>query len=115
MSTIGPNKTKNQTHEGKVIEWELLFASKPPFKGLLPFFIDWLACTNPKDSNPSGGHFNLLLISDSFPKKLQRFLTELGLPVTVTEGKRSISVLISGNKGLLSLSSTTETNRISLR
>ena len=115
VPTIGPNKTKRQTQEGEVIEWELLFASKPSFGGLLPFFIDWLACTNPKDSNPIGGHFNSLLISDPFPRKLQHVLTALGLPVTVTEGKRSISVLINGNKGLVSLSSTSETNRIALR
>ena len=115
MSTIGPNKTKNQTQEGKVIEWELLFASKPSFGGLLPFFIDWLDCKNPKDGNPVAGEFESLSISSPDSRRLQQILTKIGLQVTVNAGVPSVSVVIEGNKGIVSLSSTSETSRINLR
>ena len=115
VATAGPNKTKRQTSEGNTLEWELLFPLKSPFGGCMPFFIDWLDCKNPKDGNPVAGEFKSLSMSSADSGRLQKILKEIGLQVTVTEGLSSISVVIEGNKGLVSLSSTSETSRINLR
>ena len=115
IATAGPNRTKRQTSEGNPLEWELLFPSKSPFGGCMPFFIDWLDCKNPKDGNPVAGEFKSLSISSPDSRRLQQILTEIGLQVTVNEGLPSVSVVIEGNKGLVSLSSTSETSRINLR
>ena len=115
VATAGPDKTKRQTSEGTRLEWELLFPSKSPFGGCMPFFIDWLDCKNPKDSTPVAGEFKSLSISSPDPGRLQQILTKIGLQVTVTEGVSSVSAIIEGKKGLVSLSSTSETSRINLR
>ena len=70
---------------------------------------------NPKDSNPVAGEFKSLSISSADSGRLQKILTEIGLQVNVTEGLSSVSVVIEGDKGLVSLSSTSETSRINLR
>ena len=115
VATSGPNKTKRQTSEGNVLEWELLFPLKSPFGGCMPFFIDWLDCKNPKDGNPVAGEFKSLSIPSPGSRRLQQILTEIGLQVTVNAGVPSVSVVIEGNKGIVSLSSTSETSRINLR
>tara|TARA_A100000164_G_C21711803_1_gene678560 strand:- start:110 stop:733 length:624 start_codon:yes stop_codon:yes gene_type:complete len=115
VATAGPNKTKRQTTGGSVMEWELLFPSKSAFGGCFPFFIDWLDCKNPKDSNPVAGEFKSLSISSPDSKKLKQVLRTIGLQVPVAEGESSVSVMIQGNKGPVSLSSTHETSQINFR
>ena len=115
VATAGPNRTKRQTSKGSPLEWELLFPSKSPFGGCMPFFIDWLDCKNPKDGNPVAGEFKSLSIPSPDSRRLQQILTEIGLQVTVNAGVPSVSVVIEGNKGIVSLSSTSETSRINLR
>ena len=115
IATAGPNKTKRQTTGGSIMEWELLFPSKSPFGGCLPFFIDWLDCKNPKDDNPVAGEFKSLSISNPDSERLQQILTTIGLQIPVAEGESSVSMMIQGNKGPVSLSSTPETSQITLR
>ena len=97
------------------MEWELLFPSKSAFAGCLPFFIDWLDCKNPKDGNPVAGEFKSLSISSPDSKRLQQVLTTIGLQVPAAEGESSVSVMIQGNKGPVSLSSAHETSQINFR
>ena len=110
-----PNRTKRQTAEGDVLEWELLFPVKSPFGSCMPFFIDWLDCANPKDTNPLAGEFQSLSVSNPDATNLQKILTSIGLDVPVNSGEPSLSVSIAGQNGEVILASTPETSRLSLR
>ena len=115
VSTSGPNRTKRQTAEGDVLEWELLFPLKSPFGSCMPFFIDWLDCANPKDTNPLAGEFQSLSVSNPDATNLQKILTSIGLDLPVNSGEPSLSVSIAGQNGEVILASTPETSRLSLR
>ena len=115
VSTSGPNRTRRQTTDGGIMEWELLFPSKSPFRGCMPFFIDWLDCDNPKDTNPVAGQFQSLSISNPSADNLQKILNSIGLKVPVISGEPSLSISITGTSGEVILSSTTETSAISIR
>ena len=115
VNTSGPNRTKRQTTDGKVMEWELLFPSKSPYGGCMPFFIDWLDCANPKNTNPIAGKFQSLSISTPDAPNLKRILNAIGLDIPVNSGEQSLSVSIASKNGDVVLSSTSETSRTSLR
>ncbi len=113
--TVGPNRTKRNTSDGKLLEWELLFPSGSPFGGCMPFFIDWLECDNPKDTNPLAGQFESLSIATPDAQNLSAILEKIGLEIPVHEGEKSLSVTVSGNHGKIILSSTPETSQIRIR
>ena len=114
LSTIGPNKTKRQTKDGNIMEWELLFPSKSLYGGCMPFFIDWLGCKNPKETSPIAGEFKSLSLSSPEANSLRRILNHLGLSISVESGERCISVLLTTKSGEVVLSSTPETSLASL-
>ena len=115
VNTSGPNRTKRQTTDGNVMEWELLSPSTSPYGGCMPFFIDWLDCANPKDTNPIAGEFQSMSISTPDAQNLKRILNAIGLDIPVDSGEQSLSVSIASKKGDVVLSSTPETSRTSLR
>ena len=115
VNTSGPNRTKRQTIDGNVMEWELLFPSTSAYGGCIPFFIDWLDCANPKDTNPIAGEFQSMSISIPDAQNLKRILNAIGLDIPVDSGEQSLSVSIASKKGDVVLSSTPETSRTSLR
>ena len=67
----------------------------------MPFFIDWLECTNPRDTNPHGGEFQSLTISTGNAADLQGTLAAIDLDLNVTEGEPAISVHIETPRGEL--------------
>lgn len=105
----GPNRTQRNTAEGELLVWELLFPSAPQFGPRMPFFIDWLACPHPADTNPVGGAFKQLTLTLPEPAALQQVLAELGLNLAVQPGEPGLSVTIATGKGDVELRSTAET------
>ena len=81
----------------------------------MPFFIDWLECDNPKDTNPLAGQFESLSIATPDAQNLSAILEKIGLEIPVHEGEKSLSVTVSGNYGKIILSSTPETSQIRIR
>ena len=115
VKTVGPNRTKRSTSDGKLLEWELLFPTGSPFLGCMPFFIDWLDCDNPKDTTPLAGEFQSLSISTPEAPGLSNILDNLGLDIPVKDGERSLAIIVSTKKGEVVLSSTPETAQIRIR
>ncbi|MQG90930.1 MAG: VOC family protein [SAR202 cluster bacterium] len=115
VKTSKPTRTKRQTTNGEVMEWELLFPLESPHGGCMPFFIDWLDCANPKATNPIAGEFQSLSISTPNAQDLERILDAVGLDVSISSGEQSLSVSIATKNGDVILSSTPETSKTSLR
>lgn len=109
IETHGPNRTKRQTAEGDTLEWELLFPVGSMHGSRLPFFIDWLACANPKDTNPQAGFFKALTLTTPESANLTVALAAIDLTQQVTQGDPAIAVTIATDSGELTLSSTPET------
>ncbi len=115
VTTVGPNRTQRQTAEGELLVWELLFPSRSAHGMRMPFFIDWLQCPNPRDTNPVGGEFQSLTITTPDAADLQRTLAAIGLEVPVAEGEPALAVSIAARDGEVVLASTAETSRLSMR
>ena len=115
VSTHGPNRTQRKTQSGDVLIWDLLFPIGSAHGGRMPFFIDWLECTNPKDTNPKAGDFQTLAISTENAADLSGVLGGIGLDLSVKEGAPGVSVHIDTSKGEVVLASTAETAAISMR
>ena len=112
VKTVGPTRTERNTAEGELLIWELLFPTGSPFGGRMPFFIDWLACTNPRLTTPAGGTFERLTISTPDAKHLSEIFRSLDLELAVTEGEPNLTVTVSTARGLVELTGTPETNAL---
>ena len=115
VSTVGPHRTERKTAEGDVLVWELLFPTGSPYGPRMPFFIDWLDCAHPSDTNPSGGEFLNLSISVPGGAALQADLAAIGLEVAVADGTPGLSIDIATANGNVTLASTAETSAITMR
>ena len=115
VETLGPNRTQRQTAEGDLLIWDLLFPRGSPHGARMPFFIDWLECRNPRETNPAGGAFRSLTITTTNAGDLDAALTAIGLELDVSEGDAALSVSIESSRGEVVLASTPETAAISMR
>ncbi len=115
VNTAGPNRTERKTAEGELLVWELLFPTGSVHGARMPFFIDWLDCAHPSNTNPQGGEFLELTISDPDAKSLQSVLDKLGLDVAVLEGEPTLRIDIETPNGPVTLASTAETAAIAMR
>ncbi len=112
VSTQGPNRTQRKTESGDLLVWDLLFPIGSPHGGRMPFFIDWLECTNPKDTNPVGGEFRTLAITMPDADDLASTLRAIDLDVSVSAGPPALSVTIDSPRGQVVLASTNETSHL---
>ncbi len=115
VNTVGPNRTERKTSEGELLVWELLFPAGSVHGARMPFFIDWLECAHPSDTNPKGGEFRALTITDPDAPGLQSVLDALGLDVAVVAGEPALSIDIDTANGPVTLASTAETAAITMR
>jgi len=113
VKTAGPNRTQRKTGEGDLLVWELLFPRDSEHGPRMPFFIDWLDCANPKDTNPPAGDFHTLQITTPGATDLQQVLTAIDLDVTVFEGEPLLTVSIETRGGEVVLASSAETSGLS--
>ena len=81
----------------------------------MPFFIDWLACTNPRLTTPAGGVFNSMAIVTPQADALHNILQSIGLDIPVSAGEPAITVNVTAPAGEVVLASTDETRALSLR
>jgi len=115
VATVGPNRTQRQTAGGEMLVWDLLFPTRSTHGARMPFFIDWLECPNPRQTNPVGGEFRSLTITTPDAADLARTLATIGLDVSVSEGDPALAVSIATRNGEVVLTSTDETSRLAMR
>ena len=109
VSTQGPNRTQRKTESGELLVWDLLFPVGSRHGGCMPFFIDWLECANPKDTNPVGGEFRALAITTPDADDLAGTLRAINLDIGVSAGPPGLSVTIDSRRGEVVLANTNET------
>ena len=114
MRTLGPNRTQRQTADGGLLEWELLFPVGSLHGGRMPFFIDWLECTNPRLTTPPGGALKSVAVTAPDADDLRGALTSIELDVAVVAGEPQFNVVIEGPRGEITLSDTQETRGVGL-
>lgn len=115
VSTLGPSRTQRQTAEGELLVWDLLFPTGSPHGTRMPFFIDWLECKNPRDTNPVAGSFQALAITTENADDLKASLDAIGLDLDVHEGSPALSVAIQSSRGEVVIASTAETASLVMR
>ncbi len=115
QATAGPNRTERRTAEGELLVWELLFPIASVHGARMPFFIDWLACPHPGDTNPVGGRFETLRITTPDADDLARTFAALALDVPVEAGEADLSVAVATPGGTVQLTTTAETRGLALR
>ena len=111
----GPNRTQRQTAEGELLVWDLLFPYGTEHGARMPFFIDWLACTNPRETTPMGGDFRSLSITTPDAEHLRSTMAAIDLDVEVSSGEPSLAVAVETGRGEVLLLSTPETSTITMR
>ena len=114
VAARGPVRTQRQTQTGDLLVWDLLFPSGSKHGARMPFFIDWLECPNPKDTNPAGGALRSVEISTPEAADLQELLAVLGLEQSISEGEPALQATIETARGVVVLRSTPETSRMTL-
>lgn len=103
-------ETQRKTADDQLLVWQLMFTRGHPFGPRLPFFIDWLECPHPSQTNPGGGVFARLMLSTPDADRLSTLLVStLGLPVAVVEGAPAVALSINTHRGEVLLQSTDET------
>ena len=115
VETHGPNRTQRQTESGELLVWDLLFPIGSAHGPRMPFFIDWLECANPKDTNPVAGEFGALAITTPNADDLASVLSGIGLDLRVSEGASALAVSVETSKGEVVLASTAETAALRMR
>jgi len=69
IQTSRVQATSRRNPAGELLQWQLLFIAGVE---LAPFFIDWLACTHPAATSPSGCQLQELQITAAATEPLQR-------------------------------------------
>ncbi|MEM7097732.1 MAG: VOC family protein [Pseudomonadota bacterium] len=115
IATHGPSRTQRQTETEELLVWDLLFPVGSAHGARMPFFIDWLECANPKDTNPVGGKFRQLTLQSPDAENLASVLEGVGLNLVVSDGPPAISVVVEGRSGDILLASSDETSAIQMR
>jgi hypothetical protein len=110
--TQGPDRTQRKTDSDEVLVWNLLFPIGSRHGGCMPFFIDWLECVNPKDTNPVGGEFRALAITTPDTDDLAGVLRAIDLDIVVAAGPPALTVTIDSPRGEVVLASTNETSHM---
>ncbi len=76
-----------QTPKGEQLSWELLFVQNHPFGLQMPFFIDWQDSVHPcTDLVPSGTLKRLIVGLDHNLDRYRKFVSDLGLPLSLESG-----------------------------
>ena len=105
----GPRRTRRDSDAG-VLEWDLLFPARGVFGGCMPFFIDWLACAHPAQTNPVAGVFDGLSLSVPEAAAFGALMETWNLPVDVSVGPPALRLTVRAHSGeTVILSSTPET------
>ena len=115
VTTVGPNRTERQTQEGELLVWELLFPQGSPYGPRLPFFIDWLDCAHPSQTNPVAGSFQSINITVPDAGGLKQILSSVGLDLAIAQGEPALAIEIQSAKGPVTLTTTDETRQLSMR
>jgi len=119
ISCRGPSQTERQDPQGQLLIWKLLFAQSNVYGARLPFFIDWLACEHPSQTNPLGGEFQSLEISTPDSSEYKSLLQSLGmnserLNIDVCEGEPALTLKIACRRGEVTLQSTQQTTLLKM-
>ena len=115
VPTTGPIPTQRQTAEGDMLVWELLFPKDSEHGMRFPFFIDWLECANPKDTNPVGGQFQTIEVTTPEGAKLQALMRAIDLDITIKSGDPQIAVVVESEKGEVVLTSNKESSQLMIK
>ena len=115
VDTHGPLRTQRKTVAGEVLVWDLLFPVGSSHGARMPFFIDWLECVNPKDTNPSAGEFQSLVVTTPNAADLADVLGRIGVDLVVEEGGPALALNIETSRGLVTLATTEETAQLKMR
>lgn len=107
LGVRGPRDTERATPSGETLSWQLLFLYDHPYRGLLPFFIDWLASPHPAANNPLAGELERLIICTPMAGELQALFAELGINADVeAAAEDTLSAQILTSSGSITLTST---------
>ena len=110
VACAGPIETKRQQPDGENLVWQLLF----PQSGLygMPFFIDWMACTNPRFTSPKAGKVQQFTLHSPGANSLQRIFHTLGLKPAVSEGAANLNLIVDSPNGVVEITATDETRNL---
>ena len=115
LRCAGPVPTTRTQPDGTRLDWALLFPGRHPFGGLMPFFIDWMACPHPSATSPVAGTLRSFSVFVEEPEPFQALLTGLAPGVTVIRGAPALQVAIDTAAGTVTLASSAATLGLSLR
>jgi hypothetical protein len=87
-----------QRPDGKLLEWELTIRPGPPHP-IVPFCISWGATEHPTLSLTHTTVLAELVLVDTEPAPFNRILAEIGEPIRVADGCRSIAALLQTPRG----------------
>ena len=112
VDSHGPVRTERKTPEGLLLVWGLLFPVDHSYGARMPFFIDWMDCAHPRDTNPQGGHNAELTVTHPDIDGLKSALRALTSGVRFEAGPAGLSLSVESLRGPVVLSSTEETSTL---
>lgn len=89
------------TPDGVALAWQLLFLRDTHW----PFFIDWQNSPHPAQNAPGGCELLEFMVTVPDPDSYRKFMTRLGIPVTVAAGSVGFTAKLNTPNGVITLPS----------
>ncbi len=88
------------TPEGQLLRWQGLYLDSDHYRGLVPFYIDWLESTHPSATSARGTGLRDVFVTHPEPDGLRAIYRALEIGIPVRFGNRSsiVAVMESGDE-----------------
>lgn len=85
------------TPQGHTLRWQGLYLDHDVYRGLVPFYIDWLDSLHPSATAPAGATVQGLFVVHPQPEGLRTLYAALGIGIAVHAGNRPAIVATLAN------------------
>ena len=101
---VRPSKANSRvTPQGHTLRWQGLYLDHDLYRGLVPFFIDWMDSLHPSVTAPAGTEVHDLCVVHPQPQGLRAIYSALGIGIAVHAGNRPaiVATLAHGARRLM--------------
>jgi hypothetical protein len=91
---VRPSKANSRvTPHGHTLRWQGLYLDHEMYRGLVPFYIDWMDSMHPSATAPAGAVVEDVFVVHPQPQALRGIYAALGLDILVHAGNRPAIVV----------------------
>jgi hypothetical protein len=107
LATTALETNSRRTPAGDLLQWRGMHLRSPEYRGLVPFFIDWLDSRHPAETSAQGAELASMYVAHPVPAPLRTLYARLGIRIPVVHGSRPgiVATLRHGSREFVLLGS----------